>query len=168
MGLAAHRGRVEFHSRTGSTSFLPGDPPRTTWAVLGFFFFYSKKNMLQHKNKHSNKLQQIAATSSLLEPCLSRLRALFCVEAWCTDPGTHVLSFSYLIFFWQVWSVYLMWSPTPRSPSAYSLLPASVFCISYKSWLFAPLTLFSTSLTQPCLVFPYHLQCFIQWTVSQP
>ncbi len=30
---------------------------------------------------------------------LSRLRALFHVEAWCSDPGTHVLSFGYVTGF---------------------------------------------------------------------
>ncbi len=36
------------------------------------------------------------AASSVLEPSLSHLRALFRVGAWCSDPGTHVLSFGFV------------------------------------------------------------------------
>ncbi len=39
-------------------------------------------------------------SSRVLEPCaLSRLHALFHVGAWCSDPGTHVLSFGYVTGF---------------------------------------------------------------------
>ncbi len=38
-----------------------------------------------------------APVMSCFHAWLSRLRALFCVEAWCSYPGTHILSFSFSV-----------------------------------------------------------------------
>ncbi len=54
---------------------------------------------------------------------LSRLRALFCVGAWCSDPGTHVLSFGFVSGFGHSRSMFCLivwacgWSSLGRALS---------------------------------------------------
>ncbi len=48
---------------------------------------------------------------------LSCLRALFCVGAWCSDPGTHILSFGFVSGFGHSRSMFclIVWAPGSSS-----------------------------------------------------
>ncbi len=66
------------------------------------------------------------AVSSLLSCALSRLCALFHVGAWCSVPGTHVLSFDYVSGFGHSHS--MLWECAVSSSLSCTLFCPRVFC----------------------------------------
>ncbi len=77
------------------------------------------------------------AASNVLEPCaLSRLHALFCVGAWCSDPGTHVLSFGFVSGFGYLCSMFclVLWACGLEFAWPRALMSTCVvFCVAHSS-----------------------------------
>ncbi len=97
---------------------------------------------------------------------LSRLRALFRVVAWCSDPGTHVLSFGFVSGFGHSRSTFCLFVGVYGLEFALLSTCVLLCCTQFVFLSAACIHVISCAVWHAACVFHWRISCVNTWLMS--